>query len=187
VGGDITSWDEERGLVVSVAILSRRAKNEPIKRSGAKAGDVICVTGTLGGSWAGKHLNFEPRVNEAIKLAQLVKINAMMDISDGLSTDLHRICKQSKVGAVIEADKIPISEAAKESADPLESALNDGEDFELLFTLAEGEYEKLKEQLDDDLAVSAIGKITQGGQVRLKMDDGSVRELKQGGYDHLKG
>ncbi len=79
-------------------MLSRRAGNEPIKRSGAKVGDSICVTGSLGGAGGGKHLEFEPRVKEAIKIAQMATVNAMIDISDGLSSDLNRICRESQVG-----------------------------------------------------------------------------------------
>ncbi|MHC4433535.1 MAG: thiamine-phosphate kinase, partial [Planctomycetota bacterium] len=149
VGGDITSWNTENPFVVSVAMLSRKAANEPVTRSGALVGDVICVTGSLGGSGCGRHLQFEPRVKEAMKIAQTVRINSMIDISDGLSSDLSRICKASGVGAVIRAKLIPISQAAQKGAQPLESALNDGEDFELLFTLCPQDYRRLLEAWDE--------------------------------------
>ena len=137
IGGDITSWKSESPFAISVAMLSKKAENEPVKRSGAKIGDSICVTGFLGGTGFGKHMQFEPRIQEALKIAKMVTINSMIDISDGLSSDLNRICRQSKVGAIIEADLIPISNDAKRTENPLESALNEGEDFELLFTLSQ--------------------------------------------------
>jgi len=185
VGGDITSWKKENPFVISVAMLSKQAKNEPIKRSGAKVGDNICVTGSLGGSGYGKHLGFEPRIKEAVKIAQIVTVNSMIDISDGLSSDLYRICKASQVGAIIEAEQIPISEQAGKNAEPLSSALNDGEDFELLFTLSQEDCQKLLEMWDGPIAITQIGNITDTGKMQIKMPDGKIVDLPVKGYDHL--
>jgi len=186
VGGDITCWIDKEPFAISVAMLSKQAGNEPISRSGAKVGDRICVTGALGGSGYGKHLEFEPRVSEAIKIAGMVKLNSMIDISDGLSSDLKRICRQSEVGAIIEAELIPISEQAGRNAEPLNSALNDGEDFELLFTLSPEDCENLLKDWDQALAITQIGTITDTGKMQMKMRDGRVRKLQAAGYEHLK-
>ena len=174
-------------MAVSVAMLSRAAGNSPVKRSGAKVGDSICVTGSLGGAVIRKHLEFEPRVKEAIRIAQITVLNSMIDISDGLSSDLNRICKASGVGAIVDAELIPISDEGNESEQPLISALNDGEDFELLFTLPQNECKKLLEKWSGPIPITMIGNITDKMKMQIKMLDGVIRDLKPGGYDHLKG
>jgi thiamine-monophosphate kinase len=186
VGGDITSWKGKEPLAISVAMLSREGSSKPIRRSGAKVGDVICVTGSLGGAGYKKHLEFEPRVKEAIEMAQKAVINSMIDISDGLSSDLNRICQQSKVGAIVNAEQIPISDEAKKSEEPLSSALNDGEDFELLFTLSEKECGRLLKQWDGPTPITQIGTITDTKKMQIKMPDGRISDLEAKGYDHLK-
>lgn len=222
IGGDITAWEKRiQKLAVNVSMLSKPSGyHPPVRRSGAKVGDCICVSGTLGGSLAGKHLSFTPRVKLALEITKIAKLNAMMDISDGLSTDLNRICTQSKVGAIVEAEKLPISDAAKKlshlrdlkkksensfrrltppamkltspsgSEDrALLAALNDGEDFELLFTLAPGEWERLSGGLRAhptwECAIKRIGTITDTERMELKMSDGTIRSLEPGGFDHL--
>ena len=186
VGGDITSWNAENPFAISVAMISKKADNEPVRRSGAKVDDNICVTGSLGGSGCGKHLTFEPRVKEAIKIAQMVKVHSMIDISDGLSSDLNRICQQSSVGALINEEKIPISQQARKNKEPLNSALNDGEDFELLFTLSQQDCRRLLEKWDGPTAITQIGRITDTKKMQIKMTDGRIMDLHSKGYDHLK-
>jgi thiamine-monophosphate kinase len=110
----------------------------------------------------------------------------MIDISDGLSSDLGRICRQSRVGAVINAEQIPISDEAGKNEEPLNSALNDGEDFELLFTLSEKDCQRLFERWDGAIPITQIGKITDTKKMQLKMPDGQINDLQAGGYDHLK-
>ena len=185
VGGDITAWKAGGAFAINVAMLSKPVGFEPIRRSGAKVGDCICVTGTLGGALAGKHLNFVPRVAEAIAIAGSVRINAMIDISDGLSSDLNRIGTQSKAGVLIESAKIPISEDAKNTADPLDSALNDGEDFELLFTLSASDYEKLMDIRPTSTAITKVGQVTEIAKMRIIMPNGKTEDLQPKGYDHL--
>jgi len=186
IGGDITSWKLENPFAISVAMLSRPAENEPVRRSGAKPGDSICVTGSLGGSGFGKHLEFEPRVKEAVKIAGMVRVNAMIDLSDGLSSDLNRICRQSGVGAVIDAERIPISNEARTADDPLSSAINDGEDFELLFTLSKSDCRELLDKWNEQVPIRQIGEITDTRKMQIKMPDGWIEDLRVKGFDHLK-
>jgi thiamine-monophosphate kinase len=186
IGGDITSWKDENPFAISVAMISKKAENEPVRRSGAKVNDHICVTGSLGGSGFGKHLEFIPRVKEALKIARMVKVHSMIDISDGLSSDLNRICRQSGVGAIISAEQVPISKQARKNKGPLDSALNDGEDFELLFTLSQENCRRLLDTWDEPIAITRIGTITDTKKVQIKMADGQVKDLISKGYDHLK-
>jgi thiamine-monophosphate kinase len=186
VGGDITSWGKENPFVISVAMFSRPAGNEPVRRSGAKLGDSICVTDSLGGSGFGKHLEFEPRVEEAIKIAGMVRLNAMIDISDGLSSDLNRICAQSGVGAIIYAEQIPISKEARKTEDPLSSAINDGEDFELLFTVSKKDCQEFLDNWSEPVPITQIGEITNTHKMQIKMPEGRIEDLPVKGYDHLK-
>ena len=183
IGGDMASWPGR--LAVSVAMLSKPGRTKPVRRDTAKIGDVVCVTGTLGGSIAKRHLEFRPRIKEALAIAKACA-NAMIDISDGLSTDLNHICRLSRKGAVIEAGQIPISKDAKKTRNPLSSALNDGEDFELLFTIPKKKFERLKKQWRFKVKLTVIGKITKYPSVKIKMPDGKVVKLLPGGYDHLK-
>jgi thiamine-monophosphate kinase len=135
-GGDTNSWDGP--LVICVTLLGQATERGPVRRSGAKPGDWLLVTGPLGGSIAGKHLTFTPRVREALQLHQFADLHAMIDISDGLAADVDHICSESRCGAVLRAEAIPISEAARSMNDgrsPLDHALSDGEDFELVFAL----------------------------------------------------
>jgi thiamine-monophosphate kinase len=137
VGGDFASHAGK--LAITVALLGDTAGVAPVRRSGARPGDVVGVTGPLGGSILGKHLRFTPRVKEGRRLAKVV--SAMIDVSDGVATDLRHVCDESGVGAILDARRLPVSAAArrlskKDGRTPLEHALRDGEDYELLYTAA---------------------------------------------------
>jgi thiamine-monophosphate kinase len=185
VGGDITAWQGDGKFAINVTMLSKPGDSLPVQRSGAQVGDIICVTGTLGGAIKGKHLHFTPRVKEALRLTEIATINSMMDISDGISTDLKRMCDKSDVGAMLEGRDVPLSIAAMESGDPLSSALNDGEDFELLFTLTPKEYDKLIDDWDIPVPISNIGVIKEDSGVCIVMKNGRVLEVNPKGYDHF--
>ena len=136
VGGDTIKTDK---IVINIALLGLVEKKNLITRAGAKPGDWIFVTGHLGGSFKnGRHLNFCPRVQQARFLVEKFRPNAMIDVSDGLSGDLNHILKASRVGARLDQASIPRHKGVS-----LSQALNDGEDFELLFTLSLAKARKL--------------------------------------------
>jgi thiamine-monophosphate kinase len=146
VGGDTNSWAGP--LVISVTVLGESTDRGPVCRSGAKPGDWLFVTGPLGGSILGHHLDFTPRVREALALHAAVDLHAMLDISDGLAADVNHICEESRCGAALVAEAVPITDAARELSrtsgkSPLEHALGDGEDFELVFAVSPQDGTKL--------------------------------------------
>jgi len=157
-------------------------------RSGAKVGDWVMVTGPLGGSIAGHHLDFTPRVREALALHQAADLHAMIDLSDGLARDLHHICEESRCGAVLFAEAIPVTDAAqglaaRDGRSPLDHALSDGEDFELAFTVSPTDGERLlREQPVPGIVIARIGDIVEGG---YWLERGGTREpLQPRGYEH---
>ena len=192
VGGETTTNPER--LLISLAVLGTAQKGKCPLRSAAKAGDAIFVTGELGGSRSGKHLDFEPRLAEAVWLADNFSIHAMMDISDGLAGDLPHILKASGVGAELLSDAIPVSRAAKLAAranssakPPLLAALTDGEDFELLFTAASHDAVPLLDAWKERfpaLRLSCIGKITAMKGLTIR-DKKGIRPLTGLGYVHF--
>jgi thiamine-monophosphate kinase len=192
VGGETTTNPER--LLISVCVLGDVAADKCILRSGAEAGDALFVTGDLGGSLAGKHLEFEPRLAEARWLADHFAIHAMIDLSDGLAGDLRHLLRLSNGGAEILAGAIPISRAAKMQArtessarTPLLAALSDGEDFELLFTVAGRVAVPLLDAWKKQFSktrLSCIGKITSAPGLKLR-DKTGLRPLEAHGYVHF--
>jgi thiamine-monophosphate kinase len=191
-GGETTT--NPGGIFISIALLGTVTRGKQILRNGARNGDAIFVTGELGGSLAGKHLDFEPRIAEARWLADHFAIHAMADLSDGLAGDLRHILTASGVGAELLKTAVPISRAAKlesrkgSSAKPaVVAALTDGEDFELLFTVASKDAVKLLDawkQKFPKLKLSCVGKIVAAEGIRLR-DKSGVQKLDARGFAHF--
>ncbi len=156
IGGDIAVHRQEKSpMVIAVSVLARPGPTPPVQRSGARVGDVVYVTGRLGGSvddrGLGRHLTFEPRIPEAIELAQYLgaRLHAMIDISDGLGRDVSHIAQSSGVRVEINAEAVP----AHVGLD-WRRAMSDGEDYELCFTAAGEVPDRIA-----DLEITAVGRI----------------------------
>lgn len=183
-GGDTNVWDGK--FVANITLLGRPSCHGAILRSGARAGDQVFVTGKLGNSFkTGRHLTFQPRIKEALFLAKYYHPGAMIDISDGLASDLNHILKQSGTGAVLDFDSIPVHESLDALVPDLriKRALTDGEDFELCFTLDPSRAKVLIEDPDRFFSVWNVGKVTEklglfGGF------DGEVELIDWKGYEH---
>ncbi|MSR60174.1 MAG: thiamine-monophosphate kinase [Planctomycetaceae bacterium] len=184
-GGDTNTWDGP--LVISITVLGEPTGRGPVLRSGARPGDWILATGSFGGSLAGRHLDFTPRVREAQALHQAAQLTAMIDVSDGLAADLGHILDESGVGAIVDEAAIPISAAAADTTDgrtPLEHALGDGEDFELLLTVSPDEGQRLLELSLGGTPLTRIGRITTEAGCRLLTRDGQLEPLPGLGWKH---
>lgn len=217
VGGDTSS--SQKGLVLSVSAIGEVAPDAFVKRNTAQKGDLLCVSGDLGAAYVGllflereKKIFLEsPQVQPDLEGEQYVigkllkpearkdivsflsdagiKPTAMMDISDGLSSEILHICKQSQLGCVLYEEKIPVAEATRLAAykfeiDPTACALSGGEDYELLFTLPAADYDKLV--LNEQISV--IGYMTEAEQgARIITKGGSTHPLTAQGWNHMKG
>lgn len=218
-GGDTTR--DER-ILINVTVVGEVPAGKAVRRSGARPGDVIFVSGRLGeaelglrllrrgGKWVGdpllrKHLYPEPRLAQGRWLAERGVVTAMMDLSDGLSTDLPRLCSASGVGARIEAAKLPVvlrgrekmvrapdrasgarkKERGGRSLDPVELALNGGDDYELLFTVSPLKLRKLRSARLPG-RITPIGVITGGKDIHLVHADGREERLRSRGWDPFR-
>jgi thiamine-monophosphate kinase len=184
IGGDTNSW--EGPLVMSVTVLGEATERGPVRRSGTRPGDWLFVTGPLGGSIRGKHLDFTPRVREALALHAAVPLRAMIDISDGLAADVNHLCEESRCGAVLRAESIPITSEARTLNDgraPLDHALSDGEDFELAFAVTpEDGHTLLATQPVAGITLAHVGEFVEAG---LWLEEGETRRaLPPAGYVH---
>ncbi|MFM8586995.1 MAG: thiamine-phosphate kinase [Bacteroidota bacterium] len=216
VGGDTSA--SQKGFIISVTAIGEISEEKVVKRSTAQKGDLICVSGDLGGAYIGllflereKKIFLEsPQVqpdleNESYVIGRLLKPKArkdivefleqqqvlptsMMDISDGLSSEILHICEKSGVGAVVYEEKIPISEDSRNAAykfeiDPTACALSGGEDYELLFTIKQGDYEKLT--LNEQISV--IGYIAEADQgAKIKTKGGNTFDITAQGWNAFK-
>jgi thiamine-monophosphate kinase len=202
VGGDLSQADR---VMISVTVTGE-AKS-PVTRNGARAGDWIFASGTLGDAAQGFRLLEEgglqekgrgvrplirafldpvPRLDLGALLARRKLASAMIDISDGLSVDLAHICEESGVGAEVEASRIPISPALRRlSKDPLALALNGGEDFELLFTVRPAKLAAV-ERLPSKFRLTQIGRVTAGKKIFLVTPDQKKTPLRTEGFEHFR-
>lgn len=161
-GGDITVYDGP--LAISVMIIGSVGHGQAWLRSGAQEGDAIVVTGAVGGSILGRHMEPAPRVREARRIARAVRVHAAIDISDGLSLDLDRLCAASGVGAEFDLEAIPVHDDAvrlgeRDGVPPIDHAWGDGEDFELILAVAPDQLHLL-ENTDFGVPLTRIGTFT---------------------------
>jgi thiamine-monophosphate kinase len=202
VGGDTTRQDR---VLINVTVVGEVRTGQALVRSGAKPGDIIYVSGRLGEADAGlsrlratrgkvrssdpqlrKHLYPEPKIALGRWLAENRLATAAMDLSDGLSTDLPRLCAASKVGATIDESKLITAAIGQSSVSNLHKrlslALNGGDDYELLFTVDANKSRNILKSFQG-LKLTAIGEITTRHQVEVRHADGSTSPLKPAGWD----
>ncbi len=208
LGGDTTS--SPRHLVINIALVGWAAEDEVLYRSGAKEGDVVFLTGEVGSSAAGldliltgkkfgrkddllqAHVNPTPQIREGRIIAQLKVANSLIDVSDGVASDLGHICEESNVGAVLEESSIPVTETFRkycgESGVECEKLmLHVGEDYVLLGTVPATSAGKLKNALESSgCRYYPIGTIVKGEGILLKGADGRTRRIAASGFDHFK-
>lgn len=188
-GGDTNSWTGP--LVINVTVLGAVTERGPLLRSGARPGDAILVTGSLGGSILNKHFDFTPRVREALQLHAQFDLRAGIDVSDGLALDVSRLAQESGCGAELDLNAIPVSDAAVELSErsveggsPLEHALGDGEDFELVLAASPGEADRILQIQPLAICIHRIGKFIEQPGLWSVSPDGHRSALSPRGYEH---
>ena len=187
LGGDTNSWNGP--LVISVTAVGEVTQRGALLRSGGRAGDTLVVTGQFGGSLLGRHLDFRPRIAEALLLHSRYELHAGMDVSDGLSLDTSRLAAASGCGAVLRLDWIPIAPAAyelesRDGRSALDHALADGEDFELVLAVPPGEAERLVADQPLDVPLTAIGTLVSQPGLWQQNGTEAPRSLVPRGYEH---
>ncbi len=180
VGGDIAVSDGPTVLCVTV-LGEPHDRRGPALRSDAKPGDIVCVTGAVGGSFvSGKHLTFEPRLREADWLCDTLgdRLGAMIDLSDGVGRDAGRVAAASRVRIMLDEAEIPLAPSAKDAR----SAIADGEDYELLFTVRPGA--DIPSATPTGVAITAIGSVEPGAGCVFRLRDGAMIDAAKLGWDH---
>lgn len=188
VGGDTNSWRQP--TVISFTVAGRAYEDvAPVRRDGAQPGDRIVLTGRVGGSILGRHMTFEPRVEQALSIARRVRPHAQIDVSDGVAIDLSRICEASRCGALLDETDVRLAIhsdaerlAALDGVAALEHALHDGEDFELLCVLPA----ETADCVLSDLGLLAIGRIVAEPGLWLSEAGGVPRAIPARGWEHFR-
>jgi thiamine-monophosphate kinase len=190
-GGDTNTWDGP--LVVSTTALGSVAPGGAWRRDGARPGDLLVASGRFGGSLLGRHLAVAPRCREAAAIAGQFAVHAAIDVSDGLSLDVARLAAASGLAAVLDLAAVPVHPDAEAMAarpgdgrSPLDHALADGEDFELVLAMPPAEARRLldaAEALTPGVPLSIIGELTSGAGLFARTADGR-RPLSARGYQH---
>ncbi len=186
-GGDLSTYHGP--LAIGVCLLG--TVSDPWLRSGAQEGDVIFVTGSLGGSLLGRHLRPVPRIDFANRLRQHADVHAAIDVSDGFSLDLDRLLAASRVGAELDIERIPVSDDAvtmsiESGRTPLEHAWSDGEDFELIFTTSESDAAKIEQLSLDELSVqiTRVGSVVGRTGLWKRVTGSKLERVFPQGYVH---
>ncbi|MGE0480595.1 MAG: thiamine-monophosphate kinase [Phycisphaerae bacterium] len=188
VGGDTNSWRQP--TVISFTVAARACADlAPVRRDGAQPGDRIFITGRVGGSILGRHMTFEPRVEQALAIARRVRVHAQIDVSDGVAIDLSRVCEASRCGAVLDERDVRLAIhadaerlAAQDGVAALEHALYDGEDFELLCVLPAD----VPDRALNELGLLAIGRIVAEPGLWMRHADGARRVVEARGWEHFR-
>lgn len=182
-GGDTNIWAGP--LVINVTVIGREHRLGSVLRKGARPGDCVLVTGVLGGSISGHHLDFKPRVHEAVLLADRYGLSSMTDLSDGLASDLQDIADESGVGFLLDRDQIPVSAGARQTSDPIKAALCDGEDFELCFTAPPDVARRMvAEQPLADVSITMIGRAVDAPGIYWREDAGEPTPILWSGFKY---
>ena len=188
-GGDTNSWDGP--LAVSITLLGAVTEHGPLRRGGARPCDRIVVTGSFGGSILGRHFDFEPRVREALLLSERYKLHAGIDVSDGLLVDLAHVAAESGCGALLQTEAVPVSNDARRLAQklgdgstPLEHALGDGEDFELILAVPPQEAARMLAEQPLQVPLAAVGQFVAEPGLWEAETEGGPRKLEPRGWQH---